>query len=171
MQSRRQIVKIIDSYTEACGQVLAWLCLAMTLVTCIVVFLRYALGIGFVAVQESVTYMHALLFMACAAFTLKRGAHVRVDIFYRRFSDRTRAWVNSIGAIVFLLPFCVFIIGISWSFVGESWSMMEGSAESGGIHAVYLLKSLIPILALNLILQGVAEVLRNAIYLVEGTEP
>lgn len=168
MQSLRRIVQLIDSYTEACGRILAWLCLLMTLVTCVVVFFRYGFGIGSVAVQESVTYMHALVFMGCAAFTLKRGGHVRVDIFYRRFSERGRAWVNSVGAILFLLPFCIFIIGVSWSFVSDSWAIGEGSAESAGIHAVYLLKTLIPFMALNLVLQGLAEILRNAIYLVEG---
>jgi TRAP-type mannitol/chloroaromatic compound transport system permease small subunit len=162
------LIRIIDSYTEFTGKWLAWLCLAMTLVTCIVVLGRYGLGLGSVALQESITYMHASLFMLCAAFTLKRGGHVRVDIFYRNFSSRTRAWINSVGAIVFLLPFCVFVLGISWQFVTESWAIREGSQESGGIHAVYLLKTLIPLMAFNLLAQGVAETLRNTLRLVEG---
>jgi TRAP-type mannitol/chloroaromatic compound transport system permease small subunit len=163
----RALIRTIDSYTERCGLLLAWLCLAMTLVTCGVVLLRYGFGIGSVASQESVTYMHASLFMLAAAFTLKRGSHVRVDIFYRTFSPRGQAWINSMGAIVFLLPFCVFTIGISWQFVGDAWAIREASAEPGGIPAIYLLKTLIPLLALNLGLQGIAELLRNALLLVE----
>ena len=168
MTALRALVNSIDRYTDTWGRIGAWLCLAMTIVMALVVFLRYGMDFGSVAVQESVTYMHALLFMTCAAFTLQRGGHVRVDIFYRGFSPRTRAWVNSLGGIVFLLPFCVFVVIVSWQFVTESWAIREGSAESGGIHAVFLLKTLIPVMAINLLLQGVAEVLRNALVLVEN---
>ena len=167
MSSLRTILKLIDGYTEKSGQLLAWLCLGMTLVTCSVVLLRYGFGIGSVAAQESITYMHAMLFMLAAAFTLRRGGHVRVDIFYRRFSARRRAWIDSIGAILFLLPFCVFIVGISWQFVSDAWAVREGSQDPGGIHAVYLLKTLIPLMALNLFAQGLAELLRNVMFLVE----
>ena len=110
--------------------------------------------------------MHATVFMLGAAFTLQQGAHVRVDIFYRSFSPRTQAWVNSVGGILFLLPFCIFLVGVSWQFVSEAWLIREGSAESGGIQAVYLLKTLIPLMALNLLLQACAEILRSALVLV-----
>ena len=118
-------------------------------------------------VQEGVTYMHACLFMLGAAYALKSGAHVRVDIFYRNFSPRTRAWVNSVGGIVFLMPLCAFIFFSSWNYVSESWIVRETSPEPGGIPAVFLLKSVIPLMALNLFLQGLAEILRNALVLVE----
>ena len=95
---------------------------------------------------------------------------MRVDIFYRGYSARTRAWINSVGAIVFLLPFCVFVIGASWQFVTDAWAIHEGSPDPGGIHAVFLLKTLIPLMAVNLLLQGLAETLRNAIFLVEGQD-
>jgi len=160
------IIRLIDAYTDRSGQILAWLCLGMTLVTCGVVMLRYGFGTGSVAAQESVTYMHATLFMLAAAFTLKRGSHVRVDIFYRSFSTRTRAWINCLGGIVFLLPFGVFILGISWQFVLDGWVVLEGSQDPGGIQGVFLLKSLIPLMAVNLLLQGLAETLRNALLLV-----
>jgi TRAP-type mannitol/chloroaromatic compound transport system permease small subunit len=72
-----------------------------------------------------------------------------------------------VGGIVFLLPLCAFMIGSSWDYVSESWRMREISPEPGGIPAVFLLKSLIPLAAINLALQGVAEVLRNAVALVQ----
>ena len=169
MQALHRIIRGIDTMTEKTGRLLAWLCLAMALTTCLVVLLRYGLGVGSIAVQESVTYMHASVFMLGAAFTLKRGGHGRVDIFYRRMTPRAKAWVNSIGAIVFLLPLCVFIVISSWDFVRESWSMLETSAEPGGIPAVFLLKTLIPLGAINLALQGVAEVLRSALELTKGS--
>ena len=162
------IVRSIDSFTDRSGRVLAWLGLAMAALTTLVVFLRYGFNFGSIAAQEAVTYMHACLFMLGAAYTLKVGGHVRVDIFYQRFSPRGQAWVNSLGGVIFLLPFCVFIFGVSWNYVMESWAIMERSPEAGGIPAVFLLKSLIPLMAANLFCQGLAEVLRNALVLVES---
>ena len=164
-------VHYIDAFTERSGQLLAWLALGMALMTTLVVVLRYGFNIGSIAAQESVTYMHGSLFLLGAAYALKSGAHVRVDIFYRGFSARTKAWVNSVGGIVFLLPLCVFILMSSWDYAGESWSMLETSAEPGGIPAVFLLKSLVPLMAITLALQGIAEILRKALILVEGEAP
>ena len=164
-------VHYIDAFTERSGQLLAWLALGMALMTTLVVVLRYGFNIGSIAAQESVTYMHGSLFLLGAAYALKSGAHVRVDIFYRGFSARTKAWVNSAGGIVFLLPLCVFILMSSWDYAGESWSMFVTSAEPGGIPAVFLLKSLVPLMAITLALQGIAEILRNALILVEGEAP
>ena len=169
MTRTRALVRIIDNFTEVTGRALSWLCLALAVMTSAIVLLRYGFDIGWVAAQESITYLHASLFMLGAAYTLKHGGHVRVDIFYRRFSQRTCAWINSIGAIVFLLPLCLFITFISWQFVSESWAIREGSMDPGGIQGVFLLKSLIPLMAVNLMLQGMAELLRNAAFLVEDS--
>lgn len=160
-------VHSIDAFTDLCGRLLAWLILGMALLTALVVVLRYGFGIGSILAQESVVYMHGSVFLLGAAYALKKGAHVRVDIFYRYFGVRTRAWIDSLGGIIFLLPLCAFILLSSWDYASESWSMREISAEPGGIPAVFLLKSLIPLMAINLALQGIAEVLRNAITLVE----
>lgn len=164
----RALVHQIDAFTNRSGRVLAWLALLMALLTALVVLLRYGFNIGSIAAQEAVTYMHGTLFMLGAAYALKSGAHVRVDIFYRSFSPRTKAWVNSLGGIVFLLPLCVFICGISINYVAESWAIRESSPEPGGIPAVFLLKTLLPLMALNLFLQGLAETLRNTLILIEG---
>ena len=89
-----------------------------------------------------------------------------------RDEERTRflgiqAAFMGLGGIVFLLPLCIFIGGVSWSYVSESWAIMEASPEPGGIPAVFLLKTLMPLMALNLLLQGLAETLRSALLLVE----
>jgi TRAP-type mannitol/chloroaromatic compound transport system permease small subunit len=161
------MVRHIDAFTDYCGRRLAWLSLAMAVVTALIVVLRYGFNLGSITAQEAVTYMHGALFMLGAAYSLKIGGHVRVDIFYQHFSLRTKAWINSLGGIVFLLPLCFFIFGISWNYVMESWAIRETSPEPGGIPAVFLLKSLLPLMALNLLLQGLAETLRNALILVE----
>ena len=163
----RSIVQYIDAFTDISGRLLAWLALGMALLTTAIVVLRYGFNTGSIFAQELVTYMHATLFMLGTAYALKHGAHVRVDIFYRNFSPRSRAWVNALGGVIFLMPLCVFIVGVSWDFVSESLAMRETSSELGGIAAVYLLKALIPAMGINLLLQGLAETLRNALVLVE----
>jgi TRAP-type mannitol/chloroaromatic compound transport system permease small subunit len=168
MPALRACVHYIDRFTDCSGRLLAWLVLAMALLTTVVVVMRYGFNTGSIMAQEAITYMHGCLFMLGTAYALKSNAHVRVDIFYRSFSPRTRAWVNSLGAIVFLMPLCAFIGFSSWSYVRESWLIRETSAEPGGIPAVFLLKSVIPLMAFNLFLQGLAETLRNAAALVEN---
>ena len=158
----RACVHYIDIFTDWTGRMLAWLVLAMALLTTIVVVMRYGFNLGSIMSQEAVTYMHGCLFMLGTAYALKSGAHVRVDIFYRNFGPRGKAWVNCLGGIVFLMPLCAFIGISSWNYVTESWLIHETSPEPGGIPAVFLLKSVIPLMAFNLFLQGLAEVLRNA---------
>ena len=167
MSNLHALVRSIDAFTDYSGKILAWLSLLMAALTALIVVLRYGFNIGSITSQEAVIYMHGALFMLGAAYTLKNEGHVRVDILYQRFSNRTRAWVNSLGGIIFLIPLCLFIFGISWNYVAESWAIRETSPEPGGIPAVFLLKTLLPVMALNLLLQGTAETLRNALFLVE----
>ncbi|MEE4278884.1 MAG: TRAP transporter small permease subunit [Halieaceae bacterium] len=156
------VVNAIDRFTERSGRLLAWCALAMAALVFTVVVLRYGFSRGSIAMQEAVTYLHGSLFMLGTAFALKRGAHVRVDIFYRDFSARRRAWVDALGGIVFLLPLCALIFFGSLSYVGDAWAIRESSPEPGGIPFLYLLKTLLPLMAANLALAGLAEILRNA---------
>lgn len=159
------ILTAIERFIDWTGRAVSWLTLLMVLTTFIVVVLRYAFDIGWIALQESVTYMHALVFLVGAAYTLQRDEHVRVDIFYSRCSPDTRAWIDLFGATFLLLPFMLFMSWVSWEYVIDSWGVMEGSREAGGLPGVYLLKSLILVLAALLSLQALAQVGRNAIKL------
>lgn len=165
----QQFVRALDSIAEYTGTTTAWLTGIMVLVACTVVTLRHVFGIGSVALQESVTYMHALVFMLGAAYTLKKGEHVRVDIVYRKLSLRARAWVEVLGSLLFTLPLMIFIGWGSWDFVQESWRIREGSTDSGGLGGVYLLKSLLPLMAVSVSLQAIAELLRNLLVLMNVT--
>ncbi len=153
---------MIDRFIHASGRILAWCSLAMALLTSAVVTLRYGFSTGAVAMQEAVTYLHGSLFMLGAAYALRQGAHVRVDIFYRDFSPRNKAWVDALGGIVFLLPLCILIFGVSLGYVADAWRIREGSPEPGGIPYLYVLKTLLPLMAINLALAGCADILRNA---------
>lgn len=151
--------RILETVSEQVGRLVAWLTLAMVLVMFTVVVLRYAFDFGRIYLQESVTWMHAAVFMLGAAYTLRHEGHVRVDIFYRRFSPRTRAWVDLLGTLVLLLPVSLYLLWTGWDYVASSWSMREGSLQTGGLAAVYLLKSLLLAMPALLLLQGLAMML------------
>lgn len=165
MTALPRIARLCDAVSEWTGRGVAWLTLAMVAVTFAVVVLRYLFNVGWIAMQESVTYLHALVFMVGAAYTLKHDGHVRVDIFYRRMPPRGRAAVDLAGTCLLLLPVCVFIFWASWDYVAGSWSLLEGSREAGGLPGVFLLKSVIPLMAGLLAVQGVALALRSLLLL------
>lgn len=156
----RSILKLLDAPSQWLSSWLSWLPLGMTGLTVYVVVLRYGFGIGAITAQEGVMYLHAALFMLGASYTLLADEHVRVDVFYRRFSLRQQAWINALGHVVFTLPLCAVIALSSLGYVGESWMIRESSPEPGGIPAVYLLKTLIPVMATLLTIQALAEVIR-----------
>jgi TRAP-type mannitol/chloroaromatic compound transport system permease small subunit len=160
-----KIAQWINQLNYRMGQMISWLTLILVALVNIVVLSRYLLGIGSIAVQESVTYVHAVIFMLGLAFTLQRGGHVRVDIFYRDFSARRKAIVDLIGTVIFLLPFCGLILFGSWDYVMASWSIKESSSETGGIAAVYLLKTLMLFMPITLALQGLAQIIDSVLVL------
>ncbi|ACE83899.1 TRAP transporter small permease subunit [Cellvibrio japonicus] len=163
-------IRWLDAITDITGSTTAWLTLAMVLISSLVVILRHGFNIGSIALQDSVTYMHGMVFMMGAAYTLKQGGHVRVDILYNRFSPRSRAWVDALGSLVFTLPVVVFIGWGSWDYVMRAWEIRESSNDSGGLGGVYLFKTLLPLMALSLGLQAFAELLRNLWYLMQPAE-
>lgn len=150
----------LETLSEWSGRAVSWLSLLMVAVTFLVVVLRYQFDLGWIWMQESITFMHAALFLIGAAYTLKHGGHVRVDIILRKWSARTQAWVDLLGTLLLLAPVCLFIIYASWDYVSQSWALHEGSREAGGLDGVYLLKSLILLMAALLLVQGLAMVLQ-----------
>lgn len=140
------------------GHATAWLTLTLVLITALVVILRYGFNTGSVALQESIMYNHAILFMLGMAYTYAQDQHVRVDVFYSQFSQQRKAWVNLIGSLLFALPVVIFIIISSWDYVSASWAIKEASTESGGIAYLYMLKSLILIMSALLMLQSFAVI-------------
>ncbi len=162
MYARLQtLARGIDRLAELTGRCVAWLTLGLVCVTFAVVVLRYLFNFGSIAMQELITYLHATVFMLGAAYTLRHNGHVRVDIFYRQWTVRTRAWIDLLGTLLLLFPVCIFIFLSSLDYVDASWSTHEGSRESGGLNAVYLLKTAIPVMAVMLVLQGCATVVHS----------
>ena len=151
----------IDSLNEFLCKIVSWFTLTMVLLTFLIVVLRYGFNLGWIAMQESVMYLHAMVFLLGAAHTLRVNEHVRVDIFYRRFSPKKQAKVDIFGSLLLLMPVNIFIFMVSLEYVLRSWRVMEESQEAGGMPAVFLLKSLILIFPLTMLLQGIAETARN----------
>ncbi len=151
----------LDTINDYVGRSLSWLGAAMALLVFTIVVLRSFFNVGSIAAQEIVTYLHATIFMLCLAYTAKEGGHVRVDILYRRFKPLKKAWVNALGSIMLLIPYAIFLTWVSWDFAVEAWQIKEGSINPGGIPALFLLKSLIPLAGILLILHGIAELLKN----------
>ena len=135
----------------------------MVIVTFVVVIMRYAFDAGFIWVQESVVWMHAVVFMLGASYTLQAEEHVRVDVVYRTMSERRRAWVDLVGVIIFLLPVCLFLGWNSFDFVTQSWSIRESSRESGGLPYPFvpMLKSVLLLMPLSVALQGLSLALKS----------
>tara|TARA_E500000081_G_scaffold120617_1_gene125218 strand:- start:221 stop:721 length:501 start_codon:yes stop_codon:yes gene_type:complete len=156
-----KISSYLDNFSELTGKVCSWFVAIMVLVTCLVVIMRYGLDMGSVFLQDVVLYLHGGLFLLGAAFALKRGAHVRVDIFYRNFSESRKALVDLLGNLIFLQPVCWTILLYSWGYVEFSWRIMEVSPEPDGLPFVYIQKSLLIAVAILLSLQSFSEILKS----------
>jgi len=160
-----RVTGAIDRAIAAIGKAATWCCLYVVVAEFAVVVMRYALGVGSIKLQESVLYAHAGLFMLAAAWTLQVDGHVRVDIFYAQARPQTRALIDLIGALLFLLPFAAVLVLLSVPYAERSWGILERSREASGLPFVYLLKTLIPLFAVLIGLQGLAQVLRAALLL------
>src|SRR4051795_3578779 len=150
----------IDRLNIAIGRAASWCALAIVLIGFAVVLLRYVLGFGSIWLQESILYAHAALFLLAAAWTLQEGGHVRVDVFYATASPRAKAWVDLLGALFLLMPFALAIIWFALPYLDRSWRILERSRETSGLPLVFLLKTLIPLFAVLLAFQGVAQAVR-----------
>ena len=156
--------KFLDALSIRIGHAVSWLTFVMVVVTFVIVVLRYVFGTGLIWLQESLTWMHAAVFMLGAAYTLQQEEHVRVDIFYRKMSDQQRAWVNLLGVLIFVFPMCFFFVYESIDYVAASWSIREVSRNSGGLPypAVPMLKSVLVVMPVAVALQGLALLSRAA---------
>lgn len=162
-RSLKRLIEAIEFVSEWSGRAVAWLVLAMVLLIAYDVAMRYLFQHGSVALQELEWHLFALLFLLGGAYTLKHDAHVRVDILYhsRWMDDRRRAWVDLLGGLFLLAPFCLLVIVASLPFVGSAYGLGEGSPDAGGLPARWLLKAAIPLGFGLLLLQGVAHMLRS----------
>jgi TRAP-type mannitol/chloroaromatic compound transport system permease small subunit len=165
MNALAAFVRFVDRLNDCIGRGVAWATLAMVLITFLVVVLRYVFSLGWVWMQESYVWLHGVVFMVGAGYTLLHGGHVRVDVIYRGASHRYRAWVDLLGALILLLPMVIVTFNASWDYVLISWMKLEESREAGGLPALFLLKSMIWAFCVLVALQGLSLAGRSLLIL------
>ncbi len=164
----RHIVRTVDGLNEWIGYLVSWLTSILVLVVCYDVVTRYAFNKSSVAVQELEWHLFAAIFLLGAAYCLKHDRHVRVDLIYASLSAKSRAWINLLGSLFFLLPFSVLVIWCSRLFFIDSFEIRETSPNPGGLPARYVLKAVVPVSFVLLLLQGLALAARSLMTILNG---
>lgn len=166
-----QFIVLQNRFQKQFGQWVAWGSLSLVLISALVVVLRYGFNTGSIALQESIMYNHAILFMLGIAYTYEQDKHVRVDVFYSQMNEYQQAWVNFLGTLLLALPVMLFVIWSGWEYVATSWQIQESSTESGGLAYLYLLKTLILIMAGLVIMQSLAVLAKSGLTLFSKPKP
>ncbi len=165
----KTLVASLETINRVIGSVVCWCALLMVLLQFGIVLLRYIFGISYIFLGEGVLYFHATLFMLGAGYTFLVDGHVRVDIFYSRRSSRGKAITDIVGHLLFLFPSMAMLTVVSWPTVVASWRILEGPVSVGGIPASFYLKSLITAFCVLLIVQGIARLITDIIFLRTGS--
>ena len=166
----RQYVHWIDRLNETIGKGISWGTTALVILVCADVFRRWLINDTEAWIMELEWHLFALIFLLGAAYTLKHDKHVRVDLFFAKFSPRDKAWVNIVGSIFFLLPWCAVIIYMSWAYTLEAWQVGEGSPDPGGLPARFLIKGAITLGISLLMLQGISELFKSILILRQAND-
>jgi TRAP-type mannitol/chloroaromatic compound transport system permease small subunit len=169
-----RLARGIDALSERTGTVLQGLTLVMVLIGAFNAIARYldkytGLGLSSNTWLELQWYLFSAVFLLGAAYTLKRDAHVRVDVFYGRLSRRGQAWIDLLGTVFLLVPFCLLVLWMSWDVVLNSWAIWEQSPDPGGLPR-YPVKTLVPLALLLVLLQGVSMAI-HAVAVLRGDAP
>ena len=165
MNMLEKLSRRIDTLNEWIGQGVAWITLALVVVIFIDVVMRYLFNTSFVFTQELEWHLFGFIFLIGAGYTLLHDGHVRVDIIYQRLGYKGQAWVNLIGVILFLIPGCLMVIITSWKFAANSFLMLEGSPDPGGIPFRFVLKGCIPVGFGLLLMQGFSLAIHSILQL------
>jgi TRAP-type mannitol/chloroaromatic compound transport system permease small subunit len=158
------IARAIDAVNERIGRAVLWLVLAVTLISAANALMRYGFGMSSNAWLEIQWYLFGAIFLLAAGYTLKHNGHVRVDVLYGRWPPRARAWIDLLGAALFLLPLCVLMVWLSWHGFIESFQRGELSSDAGGLIR-WPVRLLIPLGFALLGLQGVSELIKRVAFL------
>ena len=162
------VINFFEKSNKVIGEYISWFIIFMVIIQLIIVMARYIFGIGFLKLQELLIYLHGLSFTLAAGYTLLNDEHVRVDLIYRASSDMYKSIINILGSLFFLIPFCLITYSTSLPYVKRSWKIFEGSPETSGLNAVYLLKTALIIFPLLLLIQAVSIIYRNIKKIIES---
>lgn len=154
-------IKFLNNLTEKIGNLVSWLSVLMVIIISLDVIIRYLFKFTFIWITELEIYLFGFLFLLGAGYTLKHDQHVRVDVFYTKLSEKGRAWVDLLGGLLYLIPWCYVTITSSWRYAYSSFAMGESSPQPGGLPALYILKFTITIGFVLLLIQGVSTILNS----------
>ena len=157
----KKIIEFLEAINEKTGQLVSWVSVLMVVVISLDVMIRYIFQFTFIWIVELEIFLFGFLFMLAAGYTFKHGKHVRVDVLYTKLSEKGQAVIDIIGGILFLIPWCYIVIKGSWKYAYNSFLMGEGSAQPGGLPALYVLKFSIVLGFAFLLLQVLASILKN----------
>mgnify|MGYP000055993736 CR=1 FL=1 len=158
-------IDFIDALNRKVGRAVSWMTLLLVLITIYDIFMRYVCKSGSIWIQEAEWHLFAANFMLAGGWTLLRDGHVRVDVLYAKFSPRAKAAVDALGTLLLLFPFCAMVIWASVPYVMDSWALLEGSPDPGGLPGRFLLKTVIPVTFLLIGLQGISLLVKNVLVL------
>ena len=161
-----KISSLFDKINEFVGKNISWFIILMVIVQLAIVMSRYIYGIGFLKLQELLIYLHGSLFTLAAGYTLHKDEHVRVDLIYREASQKYKSLINIFGSLIFLIPFCLLTFSTSLPYVRRSWKILEGSPETSGLNAVFILKTVLIIFPILLLLQSFSIIIRSSASLI-----
>ena len=161
-----KISSLFDKINEFVGKNISWFIILMVIVQLAIVMSRYIYGIGFLKLQELLIYLHGSLFTLAAGYTLLKDEHVRVDLIYREASKKYKSLINIFGSLIFLIPFCLLTFSTSLPYVRRSWKILEGSTETSGLNAVFILKTVLIIFPILLLLQSFSIIIRSSVSLI-----
>ena len=156
----KQFQILIDKLTDNIANGLLYILIILIVLIFSTVFFRYIFNISYVVLQEMVMYLHALIFMFGISYALKENSHVKIDVFYSILERKTQRVISLVGLIFFILPTALFITYISIDMANQSWLILEGSSEAGGLNLVFILKSLIPMTGVLIFLQAISELIK-----------
>ena len=162
------IISFFEKLNKFIGEYISWFIIFMVIIQLSIVMFRYIYGVGFLKLQELLIYLHGLSFTLAAAYTLLNDEHVRVDLIYRAASNKYKSLINIIGSLLFLIPFCIITFSTSLPYVKRSWKILEGSPETSGLNAVFILKTALIVFPLLLLFQGISIIYRNLINFIES---
>jgi len=162
----KKLIELVDRFTDWTGRAVSWLTVVLVIIICYDVIMRYLFNSSSVAIYELEWHIFALIFLLGAGYALQYDKHVRVDVLYSKFPERAKAWVNLIGTLLLLLPFCLILIAEGFDFVSHSFMLGESSPDPGGLPFRYLIKAAIPLGVGILFLQGISQLLKNLLVII-----
>ncbi len=156
-----KLKKGIDRLNEEVGKTVSWLTTILVLLVCFDVVIRYIFNDTQAWIRELEWHLFALVFLLGAGYAFQHDRHVRVDVFYSKFTPKEKAWVNLVGGVVLLLPWCILVMYYAFDFALLSYKIGETSPDPGGLPALYVIKFSVCIGVFLLFLQGISSIIES----------